>query len=304
VPELPEVETVRADLEGAYAGRRITGVSAPGVHRLRRHTPAGELVPALLGRRVERFGRHGKYLLGWLDGGGVLVAHLGMSGQWQLARPGVPLPAHAHVVLEWEDAPRLLLVDPRAFGELWLSTPLGGRVPELAHLGPDALAPGWTARDAAARLGVRRTRLKPLLTDQRFLAGIGNIYADEILWAARLGPDRPASSLSLEEVRRLWRARRATLAGAVALRGSTLGDRQYRDLLGGFGSYQERHQAYGRAGLPCRRCRTPITTARSAGRSTSWCPRCQAQPVPAAGGVTGRPPGRPRPWPGVDAVVG
>lgn len=286
MPELPEVETVRSDLQQAFAGRIITGVRAPGVHRLRRHTPAVLLEPALTGRRVLRFGRHGKYLLGWLDDGAVLVAHLGMSGQWRAAGDlAAPPPPHTHVVLDWDHGEQLQVIDPRAFGELFVSVPVAGVVPELVHLGPDALDPGWTARQAAARLAGRRTRLKPLLTDQHFLAGIGNIYADEILWAARLGPDRPAASLDGEEVRRLWRARRAVLARAVALRGSTLEDNQYRDLLGGLGAYQHHHRAYGRAGQPCQRCRTPIARVRVAGRSTCWCPRCQATMVGAGAAV-------------------
>lgn len=278
MPELPEVETIRTDLELAYCGRRIAQVSAAGVHRLRRHSQAPELVERVAGRRVTHVRRRGKYLVVMLDSGDALVLHLGMSGQLRRGEPGTLLAPHTHVIIDWEGGGQLRYVDPRAFGELFVSAPDAGegRIPEIAHLGPDALDNSLTWRQVAVFLAVRRTRLKPLLMDQRFLAGIGNLYADEILWAARLPADRRACDLGDGEVRRLWRARRAVLEAAIAHRGSSLADEQYRDLSGIVGGYQAFHQAYGREGEACRRCRMTIVRVKAAGRSSFSCPRCQS----------------------------
>lgn len=278
MPELPEVETVRRDLERFFVGRRIVGVTADGVHRLRRHSPASELAARVTDRRLTAVRRRGKYLVADLDGGTALVVHLGMSGQLRRADATVPLAPHSHAVFDWEGGGQLRFVDPRTFGELFVtsSDPADGRIAELAHLGVDALDNRLTWPQAALLFASRRTRVKPLLMDQRFIAGIGNLYADEILWAARLGGDRRACDLAGPEVRRLWRARRAILRLAVDHRGSSLADAQYRDLSGAVGGYQALHQAYGREGLACRRCRTPIVRAKAAGRSSFSCPRCQS----------------------------
>ena len=213
MPELPEVETVRRDLARDFVGKRIEQVTASGVHRLRRHSPAPELVARVTGRRLIAVRRRGKYLVGDLDGGDALVMHLGMSGQLRRTAADEPLAPHSHVVLHWEGDTELRFVDPRTFGELFVTAtdPATGAVAELSHLGLDAFDNRLTWPQAARLFAGRRTRLKPLLMDQRFLAGIGNLYADEILWASRLRADRPACALSGDEVRRLWRTRRATL---------------------------------------------------------------------------------------------
>jgi len=276
MPELPEVETVRGDLEQAFVGRRIVGARADGIHRLRRHSTAAELIEAVMGRHLVRIRRKGKYLVADLDGGVAMVVHLGMSGQLRQAEPDSPLAAHTHVVMDWNDGRQLRLVDPRTFGELFVATPgPGGRISELAHLGADALNTTLTAKQVSTLLGTRRVRLKVLLMDQRFLAGIGNLYADEILWAARLSGACRACDLTAAEVGRLWRARRRVLLAAIEHRGSSLADAQYRDLAGAVGGYQLFHQAYGREGQACRRCRTPIIRLKAAGRSGFSCPRCQ-----------------------------
>jgi formamidopyrimidine-DNA glycosylase len=277
MPELPEVETVRRDLERDFVGKRIEDLAAGGVHRLRRHSPVPELVARVCGRRLVGVRRRGKYLIADLDSGDAMVMHLGMSGQLRQSPIDAPLAPHTHVVLRWEGGSQLRLVDPRAFGELFVTAadPVTGRIAELAHLGFDALDNRLTWSQAALLFAGRRTRLKPLLMDQRFLAGIGNLYADEILWASRLRADRPACDLDGTEVRRLWRTRRSTLCRAIDHRGSSLTDRQYRDLSGSVGGYQAFHQAYGREGLPCRRCRTLIIRVMAAGRSGFSCPSCQ-----------------------------
>lgn len=278
MPELPEVETVRRDVAALFTGRTILDVTVGGPRTLRRHADPAAAVARLAGRRLERADRRGKFLLLRLDSGDVAVVHLGMSGQLRVAQPGQARPPHTHLVLSWESGPELRFVDPRTFGQVWVSAPLPAAptvVPELAHLGFEPLDDpiGW--RGLERRLAGRRTKLKPLLMDQRFVAGIGNIYSDEILWSAGVAHDRAAGSLEEPEVRALYRSMRSVLQAAVRLRGSSLADEQYRDLAGRIGGYQLRHRVYGREGLPCGRCGAAILRAKAYGRSTWYCPDCQ-----------------------------
>lgn len=316
MPELPEVETLRRDLEVALAGATVTGVEVTGLRSTRRHRDAAAFAEALSGRRLESFRRRGKYLLvglgtgpdglgpgpdglrrgpdglapGAADPGGacpgrvdgpavvrappdVLVVHLRMSGQLRLAASAdEPRARHSHVVLGLADGREVRFVDPRTFGELFVTT---SAVPELAGLGIDALDPGLTSDVLAGLLRRRRARMKPLLLDQRVVAGIGNIYSDEILWAARLRWCRRADGLRPAEVRRLHDAMHAVLAQAVQDRGSSLSDAQYVDLAGRGGTYQRRHAVYAREGLPCPRCGRSIERTAVAQRSHFWCRRCQ-----------------------------
>lgn len=275
MPELAEVETIRRGIEAVFVGRRIESVEVTGARSVRRH-PAPELVARVSGRDLAGAARKGKYLLLRLDGPDVLVAHMGMSGQMLKAPAGAPRPPHTHVAVGFAGGPDLLFVDPRTFGQMFVATAgPGGEVAELAHLGFDPVSQPVTAAELARRLEGRRTRLKPLLMDQRFVAGIGNIYSDEILFEARLAHDRPAASLSRVEVRRLHRSLTDVLEAAIEHRGSSLADAQYRDLFGMAGSYQSRHNVYARAGSPCPRCRTPVSRVRWGGRSGFFCPSCQ-----------------------------
>jgi formamidopyrimidine-DNA glycosylase len=278
VPELPEVETIRRDLEKEILGKRIKTVEVGGLRSVRRHRTKKDFIGRLEGRKVEGITRKGKYLLLRLDGGNILVVHLGMSGQLlRVKSPKEPLDKHTHVVITFTQGGQLRFVDPRTFGELFITTPdeLEEEVPELAHLGFDPLegVMSWTA--FGERLYARKTKLKPLLMDQRFLAGIGNIYSDEILFAAGLRHDRSSETLTSQEVRRLYRAMVETLQDAIKHRGSSLADEQYRDLFGEVGEYQSQHQVYDREGQACRRCRSPIVRERVAGRSTFFCRQCQ-----------------------------
>lgn len=277
MPELPEVETVRRDLDRELPGRRIVRVVATGVRSLRRHPDRAQFAADVRGATVVAVSRRGKYLLvplvGTGEGDRTLVVHLGMSGQLLLNAAEAPMLAHTHVVLGFDDKRELRFVDPRTFGEIFLA-PLGGAA--LGHLGPDALTDlkGWN--HLADLLALRTTKLKALLMDQRFLAGIGNIYSDEILHRARLRWDRSAATLTPAEVRRLFRSIGEVLGAAVELRGSSLDDQQYRDVFGAIGAYQGQHRVYGREAAPCLRCHRPIVRVRTAGRSTFFCPRCQA----------------------------
>lgn len=296
MPELPEVETLRQDLAKEVVGRKVKSVAVSNGRSVRRHASAKHFRALLEGRTFKGVARLGKYLLITLDGGNTLVVHLGMSGQLLRVRSAKePKPKHTHVVITFTQSGELRYVDPRTFGEMFVSlrpeptttpvpsTPPGTgdgpalrrQVPELSHLGFDPVEDvmGWDR--FAALVHQHRTGLKSLLMDQQFVAGIGNLYSDEILFAAGLRYDRPADSLSAIESRRLYRAMVETLADAIKHRGSSLADEQYRDLFGEIGAYQGSHQVYDREGKPCRRCRNPIVRVRAGGRSTFFCEHCQ-----------------------------
>jgi len=278
VPELPEVETIRRDLDAEVAGRKIARVEVTGARTVRRHRTRAAFVSKVEGRKLVKVDRLGKYLLLRLDSGDILVVHLGMSGQLLLDKKGKePRPKHTHVVLGFDRGTEVRFVDPRTFGELFVTTPgeLESEVPELAHLGFDPLSGVMSWQHFGQLLAARKRRLKELLMNQKFLAGIGNIYSDEILWAAGLRYDRPSDSLSSQEVRRLYRSMVEVLQDAIKHRGSSLADEQYRDLFGEVGRFASRHQVYDRAGERCRRCRHPISRIRFGSRSHFLCEQCQ-----------------------------
>jgi formamidopyrimidine-DNA glycosylase len=275
VPELPEVEVVRRGLERELVGRRIDTVSATGARTVRR-TSAEAVETGARGRVVASVARRGKYLLVGLDDGATVLVHLRMSGQLRLADTGTPEPPHTHVRFGLDDGRALRFVDPRTFGEVVVVRP--GRwaddAPDLLALGPDPLLDRFGPHGLAVRLA-RRRRVKDLLVDQHVIAGIGNIYADEVLWHARVRFDRPGVLLDAREIRALHRALRRVLGTAVEAGGSTLSDGQYVDVDGRAGRYQERHAVHGRVGRPCPRCRTAVVRSDWGGRSSYWCPRCQ-----------------------------
>jgi formamidopyrimidine-DNA glycosylase len=277
VPELPEVETIRRDIDKEFVNRRIKKVDVTGARSVRRHRNAKEFVGRVEGRKVVGTRRRGKYLILKLDNGDVLVAHLGMSGQLLRVNPKEPVGKHTHVVLSFVGAPQLRFVDPRTFGELFVTRAecLEEEVPELAHLGFDPLDDQMAWTRFAEMLIARHAKLKPLLMDQRFVAGIGNMYADEILFSAGLSPDRDSDHLTPQEIRRLYRAILETLQEAIKHRGSSLADEQYRDLFGDIGEFQRLHNVYDREGEACPRCRSRIVRVKANGRSSFFCPRCQ-----------------------------
>jgi formamidopyrimidine-DNA glycosylase len=277
MPELPEVETIRRDVEKEFTGKRVKKVDVTGTRSVRRHRTGKEFAARVEGRRLVAAERRGKYLLLRLDNKDVLVVHLGMSGQLLRADPKERLAKHTHVVLWFSGAPQLRFVDPRTFGELFVSAPdeLERALPELAHLGFDPLEDQMAWTHFGQMLVARRTRLKVLLMDQRFIAGIGNIYADEILFNAGLRHDRSSESLTPQEIRRLYRAIVETLQEAIRHRGSSLADEQYRDLFGSIGEFQRLHNVYDREGQACPRCRSSIVRDKYGGRSSFYRPHCQ-----------------------------
>lgn len=298
MPELPEVETLRLDLSKEVVGRKIKLVSVANGRSVRRHPSAKLFRTPLEGRTIKNVGRIGKYLLFTLDSGDTLVVHLGMSGQLLRVKSiKEPKPKHTHVVLTFTQGGELRYVDPRTFGEMFVSTPpkkadgtrlspftttntgdgvaIRSAIPELSHLGFDPLEDVMPWDRFALLVRQHKAGIKSLLMDQTFIAGIGNLYSDEMLFAAGLRYDRSADSLSAIELRRLYRAIVETLADAIKHRGSSLSDAQYRDIFGEIGGYQLQHQVYDREGEPCTRCRTPILREKVGGRSTFFCDHCQ-----------------------------
>ncbi len=299
MPELPEVETVRVSLARDMIGRKIKSVTVTNGRVVRRHKSAKDFRALLEGHSIKAVQRLGKYLIMELDNSNHLVIHLGMSGQLLRAKGAKDAkPKHTHVVISFTQGEELRYVDPRTFGELFVSVrppedaeieiskfarlSIGGegvglrhQIPELAHLGIDPFEDqiGWDR--FAAILRSRSTALKLVLTDQDIIAGIGNIYADESLFAAALMYDRSAESLSTIEIRRLHRAVTEILTEAIKHGGSTLADEQFVNPDGKPGNYQEYHQVYNREGLPCYQCRQPIKRVTLRGRSTFFCEKCQ-----------------------------
>jgi formamidopyrimidine-DNA glycosylase len=276
MPELPEVETlVRGLNRAAVAGRRILEVRLGKTDFI---DDAAALERGLPGRRIAAIERFGKFFVLRLDAsnGGpasALLVHLGMTGRLAPYRPEAPLEKHTHVVLPLDDGRELRYTDPRRFGRIALLTGAALEA-ELARHGLEPLA--MSDAEFHARLAGRRARIKALLLDQRFVRGIGNIYADESLWHARIHPMRIAATLDRRKARALHRAIRKVLAHAIRLGGSSISD--YRDADGRPGLFQMRHRAYDREGMPCLRCRARIRRILVAGRSSHFCPRCQRPP--------------------------
>lgn len=276
MPELPEVEVLRRDLERDAVGRRIKEVDVKLPRIIRRHKNKKEFIDALVGAKITRFDRRGKYIITQLDTGAVLVMHLGMSGRIERATGRKAVEKHTHVVLRLQSGGELRFIDMRQFGELFVTVAdeLGG-VRELQHIALDPLADSFTWQLFSEVVSGRHMKLKALLMDQKFISGIGNIYSDEILWAAGLRHDRQSDTLTSQEVRRLYRAMQEVLQEGIRHGGVTLDDQTYRNLHGKAGEFQRHLKAYGQEGKPCRRCRTLVVRERWGNRSTFYCPQCQ-----------------------------
>ncbi len=264
---------------GFVVGRRIERVEV-GRERTVRRTSRRALIDGLTGATITSIGRRGKYIVCSLDTGDALMIHLRMSGRVLVGKAGAPRPNHTHVVLHLagEPAEELWFIDPRTFGEMVVFDPdrIAIEVPELARMGVDPIADGLSVAELGAIVRGRARQLKPLLLDQHVIAGIGNIYCDEILHRARLRPGRLANTLKPADVRRLHAAIHSILESAIQAGGSTLSDTQYVDVMGDGGSFQLDHRVYDRAGQRCLTCgKSMIVRMVSGGRSTCFCPRCQ-----------------------------
>lgn len=277
MPELPEVETVRRELEREAVGRKVKSVEVNGMRSIRRHgRKKKDFVDALVGAKIKNVSRRGKYILVNMDNGKVLVVHLGMSGRLLKAAAKDPVEKHTHVTIAFTQGGEIRFVDPRTFGEMFVAQKEDlGEVEELGGLGIDPVEEPVSWQVFARMLLAHKMKLKAFLMDQAIIAGIGNIYSDEILYQAGLRYDRQSDSLSTMEMRRLYRSVVETLHDAVKFRGSTLEDQQYVDLYGKPGEYQQHHEVYGRWKEPCRRCRNPIGKTKFQGRTAYFCNQCQ-----------------------------
>lgn len=274
MPELPEVETYARDLAGVLPGRVLTGAWTDWPNQLPLNTPAG-LDAGVRGQAVAAVGRRGKHLVVRLTRDWLII-HLKMSGRLQLVPAASPPNPRAHVVFGLDGGDALRFHDPRKFGRVYL---VADPAVVLGALGPEPLGDALTLDRFRSRLAGRRGRLKPVVLDQTFVAGIGNIYADEALWAARLHPLRRADSLDEAEVARLYAAIRDVLARGVAARGTSFSTGGYRDLTGNLGEMQGTLAVFRRTGAPCPACGTPIARLVVAQRGTHVCPACQPLPL-------------------------
>ena len=269
MPELPEVETIRSQLAPRLEGRTFAVVDILD-SRLTRPLDPREVAAELQGERVVAVERRGKYLVVRLEGGGALLVHLRMTGSFAFEPT-----SHERAIVELEDGSRLVYKDVRRFGT-WIVVPGDELELYIAQKnGPEPLGPAFTTAWLEGRLAVRRAPLKAVLLDQRVVAGLGNIYADEALWRAQLSPLRPANSIEPDEIRRLHRAIRAALRLGIARQGSTLSNYAAPD--GSAGAMQHEFRVYGREDEPCPRCRGPIAKTRVGGRGTWYCPHCQPE---------------------------
>ena len=272
------METVRRAIRPELEGRRVASARIRHPRTARRHARCTDVEDRLVGRRVDRVGRLGKFLLIGLDAGLTWVMHLGMSGRIRLCEPGDSMEVHTRFRAEMESGPSLRLVDPRTFGFVAVFTPEELDGSSLARLGADAWedlpSTGWLF-DAMRE---RTIPIKSLLLDQRFVAGLGNIYSDEVLHRAGIHPSRRSGGLSEEEVARIRSEVRPVLAEGISRGGTSLDDLAYLLPDGRAGGFLEFLRVYGREGRPCRTCESPIVRMVIGARSSYFCPGCQEGP--------------------------
>lgn len=280
MPELPEVEVVRRGLAQWVTGREIAAAEVLHPRAIRRHVPgADEFAARLKGRAVLSAERRGKYLWLPLSGDGeALMAHLGMSGQLLVVDSDSPLEKHLRVRLSFEDGgPDLRFVDQRTFGHIMLGPLVAGVPAPISHIAPDPFEAAFDEAVFTSRLRAKRTEIKRALLDQSLISGVGNIYADEALWIARLHWARPTETLTRPKVAELLSAVR-TVMGAALEQGGTSFDSLYVNVNGESGYFERSLEAYGRRDLPCSRCGTAIRREAFMNRSSYSCPRCQRRP--------------------------
>jgi formamidopyrimidine-DNA glycosylase len=275
MPELPEVETIRARLAPRLEGRTLEHVEIADP-RLTRPEPPEAIAAALEGERIARVSRRGKYLVFEFESGRHLLVHLRMTGNVEHpAQGGLAADPYRRAVVKLDDGSDVAYRDVRRFGTWDLLEP--GELEDyfaVRRLGREPLARSFTTRALTQALEGRRAPIKAALLDQRAAAGVGNIYADEALWRARIHPLRPAGSLTPDEIARLRKSIRVALEMGISRQGATL--RDYRDPEGRRGRMQDEFEVYGREGEPCSRCGTPIEKTRAGGRGTWFCPHCQS----------------------------
>ena len=281
MPELPEIEIVRRDLEKEVVGRRIkdvevrTGRNAMKI--IKRHGRRKEFQDLLTGAKVESIDRHGKWILLELDNDQVAVIDLGESGVLVKTSASDDIVPHTHIVVGFTIGGQLRIIDPKLSGEIFVTTPeeLKGMDEYQAFL-IDPLETPLAWQRFSAMLEDRKEAMKRLLADQNFVVGLGDLYSDEVLFASGLRYDRPSNELSSQDVRRLYRSLMETLQDAVKARGTSLSDSQFTDLGGVSGQYQSELKVFKREGESCRRCRSSIIKESFDGKDTYFCPQCQS----------------------------
>ena len=281
MPELPEVETVRQGLAKWVTGRTIATVEVHHPRAIRRHlTGDAHFIALLTGRTVVDVARRGKYLWLPLDSGDAIVGHLGMSGQLLMQPADAADEKHLRIRFTFTDGgPQLRFVDQRTFGGLAVSEGGADLPGEIAHIARDPMDPLFDDEAFVARLRGKHTEVKRAILDQTLISGVGNIYADEALWRAQLHGVRPTDQLSRPAARRLLGHVRDVLGEAIVAGGTSF-DELYVNVNGESGYFDRSLNAYGREGLPCHRCGTPMRREQFMNRSSFSCPRCQPRPRP------------------------
>ncbi len=283
MPELPEVETVRRGLQQLVAGSEVKRITILDSRAVRRNSEGSKgFVNGLIDQKFTIFIRRGKFLWAPISGTKCLVAHLGMSGQILVRTPDYPTDRCERVKLLIERNGRCLelrFVDQRLFGGVYLDRLVQNTrqesVPESTrHIAPDPLEPAFDLKSVALTLSRRKAGIKSLLLNQGIVSGIGNIYADETLWQAKVHYLTPVSALSISEIIQILKIAQRVLIKAVQ-QGGTSFDQQYKNVNGKSGNFAQSLRAYGKAGTPCKRCKTPIVRATWSNRGSHFCPQCQ-----------------------------
>lgn len=275
MPELPEVETTRRHLEKAMVGHVVTAARVAHSRTVRHNASDSELIDRLVGRRIDRVGRHGKFLVIDLDDGHKMVAHLGMSGRFSVDDPDTTPVRHTHFSASLDDGSEIRFIDPRTFGFVAVYDEDEMRGSGVGRLGPDAWLDPPTPSGLLEALSGRTAPIKALLLDQKPISGLGNIYADEALYFAGIAPTRPGGGLTREEAERLVAAIRLVLGRAIEAGGTTLEDLAYLLPDGRAGENLSYLRVYGRGGEPCETCGAVISRVVVRGRSTHFCAECQ-----------------------------
>jgi len=272
MPELPEVETIRRGLLEKVKGKRVSRVKVEKEKSLKMVSPS-EFERRLVGKIFSDIKRRGKYLIICLDSESTLVIHLKLTGRLIFSKSG-EMPKYTKIVFTFDDGSQLFFSDMRGFGEVHLVEGTNFQtIPGLAEIGPEPLESNFNAEALVHLLEKRRGKIKPVLMDQRVIAGLGNIYSQEILFRAGIHPERDASTLSKEEIKTIYENLTTVLGEAITLKGTSTD--AYVDLNGRKGNFEVRLQVYGREDQACSKCGSPIRKKKIAGRGTYFCPECQ-----------------------------
>ena len=272
MPEMPEVEQVRKTLAPHIEGKTITSVEVY-LDRLIKYPSAEKFASALKGKTIAKVGRKGKYLVLSTDAGQQLIVHLRMTGALMALPEQEPAPPYAKIKFSLTGETTMWFTDIRTFGTLYLITDGDAYIEGYETLGPEPLSEGFTPEYLAPLAAKSRKAIKTFILDQRVIAGLGNIYADECLALSGIHPTRLANSLGKEEIDDLWRAVNAVIAQGIKNKGTTF--RDYKDGEGNKGSNQKHLLVYGRGGKPCKKCGAPLSTAKIGGRGSVFCENCQ-----------------------------